>query len=325
MHTTHFEASPSAKEFIRQLVDLQAGYQMPRKPIFIWRGVGDYERHKLVPSALRPENYARLLKLADLHRDSIFHQKEESQQQVYLEFRIIERFLAIADRSGMSLPELSSDVREAFNEFGDNERQKQFARILDSWPPKDLVPIISLAQHHGLPTRLLDWSYDPLTSAYFAAESALRLRRSEPHNDVDGRFLAVWCASAYELCAAESRNAEPGHTLLKVEVGSPPKFQNRNLMAQSGLFTWLTGGSALEKETASMPLNDLPIELSGNEIDGPEDRPGTFAVFRLSWTHAEELITRLFNLGVSRAKLEPGFAGVAATLRELSHVSWAPD
>ena len=43
------------------------------------------------------------------------------------------------------------------------------------------MEILFLAQHYGLPTRLLDWTYNPMIALYFACES-------EKHLEEDGHI-----------------------------------------------------------------------------------------------------------------------------------------
>ena len=60
--------------------------------------------------------------------------------------------------------------------------------------PKDTLAWFALMQHHGAPSRLLDWTYSPFVAAYFALDVMLR-ERSNPDPEKDPK-AAIWAINS---------------------------------------------------------------------------------------------------------------------------------
>lgn len=137
------------------------------------------------------------------------------------------------------LPDKDYDLQSTLNRVCGNhlELESALIRNFKKYASDDIThsasiwEILALAQHHGLPTRLLDWSAFPYVAAHFATENLALYNKD----------AAIWCLDCanyreYLPTALKSRlEAEPAYTFTTEMLSSViptlqdfPKRDDRN-------------------------------------------------------------------------------------------------
>jgi len=310
----------TAAQFIEAISPRGPHFFTARNEEWVFRGHGDCQ-YKLVPSALRQEKAAELQKLSRSPQPL----RDVNVEQVYAECVILRDFLREADSNGLPLPEDSQLLRDLIDTLLNNTIALRMpdlpanltAGVGISWPPTELRSLMALAQHYGLPTRLLDWSRSPFVAAYFAATDALGLQ--EEHGSQDDHRLSVWSCWGVPLFAARLCDlSDPSG--VRISLVTAPRAGNPNLHAQDGLFTLCSQESYKPQGRVDRrPITELALEgvvTRAFQDRLPEGFMLTFREFTAPARAAGEILWLLAKEGVSAASLFPGYAGVARLLRE---------
>ena len=155
---------------------------------------------------------------------------------------------------------------------------KRYARPYLSFQPKDDWEWLAVAQHHGLPTRLLDWTRNPLVAAFFAVET---------HFKDDG---AIYVNKESEYVVTDN---QPDPYQISTTVRYLPSHLTKSIAAQSGIFTIHP---------------DLKIPYDSADLDKLIITKDTKCTLK----------TKLAKYGIHRASLFPDLDGLCAYLRWLS-------
>lgn len=174
----------------------------------VYRGHADAATWKLIPSVLREEFIERWT-----------HGQLTSDRQILREINLLECFADFCDQIGVRLPNDSPSFRKEHLSVQYFNQEYYKTKL---WPDPKLLEVMALAQHHGVPTRLLDWTKIPYVAAYFAASGALgRCSNWKPDDK-----LAIWVLNLERINLYE-----------KVKICVVSGAVSPHLAAQAGLFT----------------------------------------------------------------------------------------
>lgn len=294
---------------------------------YIFRGHST-DKYELIPTALR----------GNLAIDSITDIESASEEklkqvaflastelvQIQEEYKLLQDFFRACDNCGLYIPHIES-LRNSFYPGVDGET----LFLENSWIPKEYWELAALAQHHGVKTRLLDWTHDIYVALYFAATGV--------YNHPKERFNLITAFKARRQCEINppKYNMEIWALNIDVVMVKPMKIplriiqpryhSNNNLCAQKGMFTfWESFYPGLLDKEGKMKLNHEPktdrrsldeqLDSYLREIKA-EERTYLYQI-TIPQDASYGIYSHIERIGYNASTIFPGYDGVAKFLKE---------
>jgi len=279
---------------------------------FVYRGERT-NKFKLLPGALREEQMDKLFR----DNKPINNQSQWLTWQVYAEYSLLRDFYKASNYNGLKVPK-NDAISKYYNDAFPSELWHHAGAY--KWLSDDIADLAALAQHYGVLTRLIDWSYDLYAAIYFACMGAIKAREKEEFKE--GDTIVIWALNADRIQFLRS-------TISRIPLNFvvPPYYDNPNLNAQKGVLSYwevdVPGEIEREKEfqkgivrlTDRTPLNEL-LQKYCDANPGKDDT--CVLLYKLEFPVKECVVAYeyLRSLGYTAAKLFPGYDGVVKKMEE---------
>ena len=252
---------------------------LPKSPSkFIYRGQENAE-WGLIPSILRNKNRKLFAKILT---------GEKYDDQIFTELILLRTFMTYCDAGGINIPNDSLEFRERNLNIN---KQDDYYLSRKKWPNEELFGFMALAQHHGVLTRLLDWSKNPYVAVYFTASRSL----SSVKECKGYQSLAIWALNI------ETINLYP-----RIKIISPPGSISHYLAAQSGLFT-----VQIHEGIRDSSFEVINLE---SEFSSLPDTP--LIKFTVPIKECRRLLELCLEIGINGATLFPGADGAGRAVQD---------
>jgi hypothetical protein len=188
-------------------------------------------------------------------------------------------------------------------------QRKALTYLEDPPPVGDVLRWMAIMQHHGAPTRVLDFSWSPYVAAFFALESS---STDAAVWAVNAPALGTFCSHPYGY--EQMRVPYPGKAFSSYRVNAgdavaigEPFFKPRRLIAQSGTFVY----PASIQEPVESYLRTRPDRIAKLVLRGRAIR--------------NEALAELYTMNVTHATLFPDLDGLARSVGYELEQHWAFD
>jgi hypothetical protein len=188
-------------------------------------------------------------------------------------------------------------------------------------PGPTLWDWLSLAQHHGLPTRLLDWTFSPFIAAHFATAG------SPKH---DAIMWAVDCGAAHQLLPDRVRDslAAEGATVFTTELlaAHAPRLEDLEQLAGEEPFVLFFEPPSLDDRIVNQSAVLSTLSDGEASMDDWIERHSELChAWRIPACAKAEIRERLDQANVTERVLMPGLDGLASWLRRYYAPTTPPD